>query len=244
MGNSIDTKDLSIIIPAYNEASRIEDTVIDIQIYLNKKSINAEVIIVNDGSDDNTADVVKKLIQQHSNIRLLDSKQNEGKGSAVKRGMLKSSGKICLFTDADNSTRINQIEKLIPFLDKGFDVAIGSRATHDAEILVQQPWQKVFLGKLGNKLIQLLAISNIKDTQCGFKIFTREAAQKIFPNLTINGWAFDIEALVLARRQDLKIQEVGITWEDSSYSHVKFQDYFQVIRDLFKIKLNILQKKY
>lgn len=244
MGNQIKNFDLSIIIPAYNEALRIEETVKDIQSYLSKESIAAEIIVVNDGSTDQTAEIIRSLGQQYNDLHFLESKKNEGKGSAVKKGMLSSSGKICLFIDADNSTRINQIKKLNPYLEKGFDVVIGSRAMPETEILIQQPLPRVLFGKLGNKLIQWLTIPGIKDTQCGFKAFSYEAAQNIFPKLTINGWGFDIELLALARHLGLKIHEVGITWVNSADSHVKFRDYFRVIRDLLIIKWNILRKKY
>lgn len=235
---------LSVIIPAYNEAGKIQDTILDISRYLERKNFLYEIIVVNDGSSDSTADLVRHLSQQLPALRLIDNLDNFGKGKAVKQGMLAAAGSVCLFTDADNSTRMEQFEKLLPFLENGFEVVIGSRALKDARIKVKQPRYRILLGKLGNKVIRILAAPGIKDTQCGFKAFSRAAAGKIFPSLKINGWGFDIEVLALARHFGFKIKEIGIEWLNDPRSHFKARDYFFVLQEILFIRWNLLFRKY
>jgi dolichyl-phosphate beta-glucosyltransferase len=235
---------LSVVIPAFNEAGRIANTIVDIDRYLKCQDFASEIIVVNDGSNDNTSDIVSHLMEQIPDLRLIEYNQNRGKGKAIRQGMLEASGSICLFTDADNSARIDQIEKLLPYLKKGYQIAIGSRARKDAHITTRQPWYRVILGKLGNKFVQLLAVPGVKDTQCGFKVFTHLAVEKIFPRMTIDGWGFDIEALAIARRLDLGIKEVGIEWANHPDSFFGFRDYFRVMQELCVIWWNCRRKKY
>ena len=144
----------------------------------------------------------------------------------------------------DNSTRIDQIEKLSPYLEEGYHIVIGSRANKDADITVKQPWYRVIIGKLGNKLVQVLAVPGIKDTQCGFKVFSHHAVELIFPRMTIDGWGFDIEALAIARHLNVQIKEVGIEWTNHPMSFFKPLDYFRVMQELCVIWWNVLRKKY
>ncbi len=235
---------LSIIIPAHNEAERIPKTLIDIDKYLSQAGFSYEIVVVNDGSKDKTAEVVEKMQEFIKNLRLIDNKQNQGKGGVVAQGMLEAKGAIRLFTDADNSTPLNQIEKFFPYFKEGYDVVIGSRATKDAELVVKQPFYRQILGRMGNLIIRMLAVPGIKDTQCGFKAFTEESAEKIFPQLTIKRWGFDVEILALARLLGLKIKEVGVRWINDPHSKVKASAFFEVLKDVIKIRLNIIRKKY
>jgi dolichyl-phosphate beta-glucosyltransferase len=235
---------LSVVIPAFNEAPRIANTIIDICRYLKCQDFASEIIVVNDGSSDNTSEIVNNLIIDIPTLRLIGCTENKGKGKAIRQGMLEANGSFCLFTDADNSTQINQIEKLFPYLKKGYHVVIGSRAQKNAHITVRQAWYRVILGKLGNKFAQLLAVPGIKDTQCGFKVFTHLAAGQIFPRMTIDGWGFDIEALAIARRLNLRIKEVGIEWANHPHSLFRFRDYFRVMQELCAIWWNCRLGKY
>jgi len=235
---------LSVIIPAFNEAARIAETIIDIDQYLQAQDFDYEIIVVNDGSSDNTSDIVNRLTQNITALRLIENPENKGKGNAIRRGMLEAEGSTRLFMDADNSARIDQIAKLHPYLAEGYPIVIGSRAQKGARITVRQPWHRVLIGKLGNKLVRIVAVPGIKDTQCGFKVFTRHAVEQIFPKMVIDGWGFDIEALVIARRYNLPVKEVGIEWASHPESFFKPADYFRVMREMSIIRWNALWGKY
>ena len=171
--------------------------------------------------------------------------QNRGKGFGVRQGMLKAKGQYRLFTDADNATSIDHIEKMMPFFDQGYDVAIGSIALKDSLIASgSEPiWRRVF-GKVGNLFIQIMAVPGISDTQRGFKIMTSRAAQDIFPKTTIDRWGFDVEMLALARKFGYKIKEVPINWKNDPDSHVGLKAYFQVLLETVKIRWNLMTGKY
>jgi len=235
---------LSVIIPAFNEATRIAETILDIDRYLQGQDFAYEIIVVNDGSSDNTSDIVNRLAQNITPLRLSENPENKGKGNAVRRGMLEAEGSIRLFMDADNSAQIDQITKLCPYLAEGYPIVIGSRAQKGARITVRQPWHRILIGKLGNKLVRIVAVPGIKDTQCGFKVFTRYAADQIFPRMIVDGWGFDIEALTIARRFSLPVKEVGIEWTNHPESFFKPGDYFRVMRELGIIRWNVLSRKY
>lgn len=235
---------LSVIIPAYNEAERIPKTLLDMDKYLSQAGFSYEVIVVNDGSKDKTAEIVEKMRALIKNLKLIDNKVNQGKGGVVAQGMLEAKGLIRLFADADNSTPIEQIEKFFPYFKEGYDVVIGSRAMKDSQLAVKQPFYRQILGRLGNLIIRLLAVPAIKDTQCGFKAFTEQAAEKIFSQLTIKRWGFDIEVLAIARLLGYRIKEVGIRWINDPHSKVKASAFFEVLGEVIKIRLNIWRKKY
>ncbi len=235
---------LSIIIPAYNEAERIPKTLLDMDKYLSQVEFSYEIIVINDGSKDKTAEIVANLQKVVRNLNLIDNKKNKGKGGAVAQGMLAAKGNIRLFTVAVNSTSIDNIEKFFPYFKQGYDIVIGSRSVKDSELVVKQPFYRQILGQMGNLVIRILLVPKIKDTQCGFKAFTEEAVLKIFPQLTISGWGFDIEILTLARLMSCKIKEVGVRWINDPNSKVKASSYFQVLSEVIKIKLNIWRKKY
>ncbi len=235
---------LSIIIPAYNEAERIPKTLLDIDKRLDQAEFSYEIVVVNDGSKDKTAEIVTNLQKVVRNLSLINNKNNQGKGGVVAQGMLAAKGSIRLFTDADNSTSIDQVEKFFPYFKQGYDVVIGSRSVKEADLTVKQPFYRQLLGRLGNLVIKILLVPGINDTQCGFKAFTEEAAIKIFPQLTIKGWGFDIEVLTLARLMGFRIKEVGIRWINDPNSKVKASSYLEVLSEVIKIKLNIWRKKY
>lgn len=235
---------LSVIIPAYNEAERLPLTLFDIDKYLSQASFSYEIIVVNDGSKDNTAQVVENLMPIIKNLKLINNKFNQGKGGVVAQGMLEAKGNIRLFTDADNSTSIDQVEKFFPYFKEGYQVVIGSRAVKGAEIPVKQPFYRRILGRIGNLIIQILVLPGLKDTQCGFKAFTEEAAKDIFSRLTIKRWGFDVEALVIAKVLGYQIKEVGIRWINDPRSKVKPSAYFQMLYEVLKIRLNLWLKKY
>jgi len=235
---------LSVIIPAYNEAKRLPKTLLDMDKYLTQAGFSYEIIVVNDGSKDHTAEIVTKMREFIKNLYLIDNKDNQGKGGVVAQGMLAAKGTLRLFSDADNSTSLDQVEKFFPYFKQGYDVVIGSRYVKGSELPVKQPFFRQLPGRIGNFLIRLLAVPGIKDTQCGFKAFTEEAASKIFPQLTIKRWGFDIEILVLARLMGFRIKEVGVRWINDPDSKVKASAYIEVLTELIKIRLNIWRKKY
>ena len=232
---------LSVVVPAYNEEECILSTLRKIFQYLQQKGMEYEVIVVDDGSTDNT----KKLVMSVDNarLRLLENQTNLGKGAAVKKGMLKAQGDLLLFLDADYSTSINELDRFLPKIEEGYDIVIGSRGLKTSKIEVSQSKMKVLKGRLGNQLIQLLAVSGIKDTQCGFKLFTKKCLP-IFKKQTLNKWGFDFELLFIARKLNLKIFEHPISWANNPFSKVKTIDYFVTLLDLIKIRINDIKKIY
>lgn len=236
---------LSIIIPAYNEEKRIEKTLESIDSYLRMKNYDYEIIVVSDGSKDNLVSLVRRLEQTIKGLRVIDNKENHGKGYAVKQGILEAKGDLRLFTDADNATSIDHLEKFIPYLNQGYDVVVGSIAVkgHKVAIGSEPLWRRIF-GKLGNLFIQIMAVPGIHDTQRGFKLLTARAAQDIFPRLTITRWGFDIEMLALARKFKYKIKELPVDWKNDPNSTVGLKAYFQVLLETIKIRWNFLTGKY
>jgi dolichyl-phosphate beta-glucosyltransferase len=184
---------LSIVIPAYDEESRIGGTLSRTFAYLDAELPESEVLVVADGSTDRTEDIVRRLADDEPRLRLLVSRVNCGKGAAVRRGVLESVGRRVLFMDADLATPLSEVAHLLAALDEGYDVAIGSRAHRESEIVERQPWARERMGKTFNVFVQALVIRGYWDTQCGFKAFTREAADALFDRLTIERFAFDVE---------------------------------------------------
>lgn len=227
---------LSVVIPAYNEAERIPGTLIDIDKRLSGKDFSYEILVVNDGSTDATADVVTRLATTVKNLKLVDNKINQGKGGVVKQGMLLAQGEYRLFMDADNATSIDQFERMLPKFKEGCSVVIGSRGIHGAKLDPPEPWFRQIPGKMGNLLIQALLLPGIKDTQCGFKAFTADAAEAVFPKLRVARWGFDVESLSLAKRLGFKIGEVPVHWINVAGSHIGLSAYLQVLEETFKIR--------
>ncbi|MBI4086348.1 MAG: glycosyltransferase family 2 protein [Candidatus Liptonbacteria bacterium] len=235
---------LSVIIPAYNEAERIPMTLVDIDRRLSAVSYSYEILVVNDGSTDNTADIVRKMAETIKNLKLIDNNVNQGKGGVVRQGMLLSKGEYRLFTDADNSTSVDQFEKMIPYFSEGYDVVIGSRSVRGSVLEPAQPFYKQLLGKLANLIIQIVNVPGIWDTQCGFKAFKEGAAEKIFSVAKINGWGFDIEALALARKFGYRIKEMPVRWVNDAASHVKLSGYLKTFWENVRIRWWIIIDAY
>lgn len=238
---------LSVIVPAYNEAARITTTLESIYAYLEEQDFSWELLVVLDGSKDNTLAVVEDFAKNHHNLHVLDRAENRGKGFTVREGMLAATGTIRLFTDADNSTDISHFDKMRPLFATGHDLVICSRDPKDAagaQQAVPQPLLKRVLGNLGNLFIQLMAVPGIWDTQCGFKAFTQEATEQIFPVTLIDRWGFDTEVLALANHFDYSIGIAPAYWVDAEGTHVKFTDYFQTIWEPVKIRYNLLTGRY
>ena len=236
---------LSVIIPAYNEEKRLPKTLTEIDKYLRKQFYDYEIIVVNDGSKDRTAEIVRKLAKEIKNLRLIDNKVNHGKGFVVRQGLLKAQGRYRLFTDADNSTSIDQVEKMWPEFAKGYDIVIGSRDIRGAVLEPPQPWWRRFLGEVFGLLTNLIVGTwGIKDTQCGFKGFTQRATKDIFPRCKINRFAFDPEILIIAKKLGYKIKEIPIFWRNDPRSKVKFKSMIKMGFDLLKIRWNLITKKY
>ncbi len=230
---------LSVVIPAYNEQERLPHTLKAVETYLKKQNYTWEIAVVDDGSKDKTADLVRAASIVEPRIRLLQYGKNRGKGYAVRFGMTHVSGQYRLFTDADNSTTIDHFAKFLPLLQQGFDVVIGSRDVKGADIAVHQPKWKELLGNLGNLWIQFWAVPGIKDTQAGFKVFTSKAAADVFPYLTIDRWGFDVEALAVAKQRGYKISEQPIRWVNDPNSKVSFKTYLEVLKEVVQVRFNI-----
>ncbi|MDO8664086.1 MAG: glycosyltransferase family 2 protein [Candidatus Liptonbacteria bacterium] len=239
---------LSIIIPAYNEAERLPLTLVDMDKRLSGAKYSYEILVVNDGSTDNTAEIVTKMAQAIKNLKLIDNRVNQGKGGVVKQGMLLAKGEYRLFTDADNSTSIDHFDKMMSYLTGGkgevYEVVIGSRAVKGSKLDPPQPFYKQLLGKLSNVIIQIVNVPGIWDTQCGFKAFSEKAAEKIFSVSKINGWGFDIEALALARHFGYSTKEFPVHWVNDAKSHVKLSAYLKTFMENVKIRWWIIMGAY
>jgi glycosyltransferase involved in cell wall biosynthesis len=236
---------LSVVIPAYNEENRLAKTLEDIDRYLRKQDYDYEIIVVNDGSKDRTAEVVKGMMGRVRNLRLIDNKVNKGKGGVVKQGLLEARGEVRLFTDADNSTSINHLERMWPEFEKGFDIVIGSRDVKGAVLDPPQPWYRRVLGDIFNLLVQVVVgLWGIWDTQCGFKALSSKVVEDIIPKCKIDRWAFDPEILILAKNKGYKIKEVPVHWVNDPHSKVKFKGMVMMLKDLLTIKWYLITKRY
>ena len=236
---------LSVIIPSYNEEKRLPRTLREINDYLSRQNFDYEIIVVSDGSTDRTCEVVESLKSEIKNLKIICEKINRGKGYGVKIGMLNAKGKFRLFTDADNSTPISEIEKFWPEFEKGADIVIASRDLKGAILDPPQTLFRRFVGEVFKYLRKIIVgLWEIQDTQCGFKCFKGEAAEKIFPKCKIERFAFDPEVLLIAKKMGFKIKEVPVYWKNDLQSKVKFKSMVKMLIDLFKIRINLLKGKY
>jgi glycosyltransferase involved in cell wall biosynthesis len=235
---------LSVIIPAYNEAKRLPPTLIDIDHKLSAAGFSYEIVVVNDASRDETATIVKKMSADIPHLRLIDNDTNKGKGGVVRQGMLETRGQIRLFMDADGSTSIDHFFAMQPFFKEGYAVVIGSRAIKGSQLDPPEPLIRQIPGKAGNLLIQLVNLPGIWDTQCGFKAFTAEAADKVFTLSKIPGWGFDIEILSLAKTLGYKIKEIPVRWVNKEGSTVKPSAYLKVFVENLTIRYWLLTDQY
>lgn len=235
---------LSVVIPAYNEEKRLPRTLKAVVGWLGRRGYTWEVVVVDDGSGDRTADIVRETSLVEERVRLVRYGVNKGKGYAVRYGMLRAKGDLRLFMDADNSTTIDHLEHFLHYLKTGFDVVIGSRDVAGSFVAVHQPWWKEKLGDLGNVWVRVWAVPGIRDTQAGFKVFSARAAEDIFSRLTIDRWGFDVEALAVARLLGYKVIERPIRWVNDADSKVSPAAYLQVFKEVVQVRINMWRGKY
>ncbi|MCX6729911.1 MAG: glycosyltransferase family 2 protein [Candidatus Portnoybacteria bacterium] len=235
---------LSVVIPAYNEEKKIAITLIDMDRYLSQQDYNYEIIVVSDGSKDNTVGVATKTGKLIKNLRVIDNKENHGKGYVTKQGMLEAKGEYRIYVDADNAISIDQIENFWSEI-KEYDIVIGSIEVRGAKIQENAQWYRRWLGHLAKYMIRFIAgLWDIKDSQRAFKLFPARVAENIFPRLRIERWLFDVEILSLAKKLKYKIKEIPVEWINSGDSKVTIKSYIRSFWDLFKIKLNFITDKY
>ncbi len=230
---------VSVVIPAYNEEKRISATLNRIVEFLRTKPYSAEIIVADDGSLDSTVAVSQAALKNAQvSFQVLQIPENRGKGAAVRRGMLAASGEYCLFSDADLSTPIEELDKFLPILiEKKADVVIGSRSAVGANIVEHQPLFREIMGRIFNGVATLFAFRGIRDSQCGFKCFSRAAVDSLFAVQKLDGFSFDVELLFLAQRFQLKIVELPVTWLNSAASKVNvFRDPLLMFWDVMRIR--------
>jgi glycosyltransferase involved in cell wall biosynthesis len=235
----------SIIIPAYNESARICGTLEKILAFVRSQGWSAEIIVVNDGSTDGTSLIVQGYAARHPNLRIIENPGNRGKGYSVRNGMLHATGEILLFSDADLSTPIEDSTQLLDAIERGADVAIGSRWLR-TELQVQpQPLHRRIFGRAFNLALRLVLGLGYKDTQCGFKAFTRCAAQTIFPLQHIERWGFDPEILFLAMRFGFRVEEVPVQWAHREGTHISpLRDGMKMLLEMLRVRWYAITGKY
>jgi dolichyl-phosphate beta-glucosyltransferase len=239
---------LSVIIPAYKEGKRMGENLETCIQYFANKDYDYEVIIVVDGSPDNTVEIAQSYQGKLKNLRVIENAKNHGKGYVVRQGLLEARGKYRLFFDADGSTSITHLDSFLPEFKNGYSVVIGSRDIKGSFIKVRQPKYREIMGDMGNWLIRIvLGLWSYPDTQCGFKILTAEAAEAIAKRMVVDRFAFDFEMLILAKKLGFKIKQMPVHWineEGSTVSLTGPNGFTQVLIDLFKIKGRLLSGKY
>jgi dolichyl-phosphate beta-glucosyltransferase len=246
MSTSVPFVDLSIVVPAFNEEHRLPPTLAKLHAFLAAQPMRWEIIVVDDGSRDATCAVVEAAMATIPNLRLVRQTPNRGKGAAVRMGMLAARGQIRVMSDADGSMSPDQLPRLLaPIVACKAEIAIGSRYAEGAQSDVKQPFYRVLWSRLANKAIQRSLVPGVRDTQCGFKAFTAEAARALFQLGRIDGWAFDLEILALARRAGFTIAEVGVAWTDDRRSRVNpLKDMWKVVREALTIRKNLRRGVY
>jgi dolichyl-phosphate beta-glucosyltransferase len=242
-------KMISIVIPAYNESKRILPSLEKVRKYCAKRPFQYEILVVDDGSKDDSVSVIKKFFQKNKekNVvwKCLPVKPNQGKGNAVRTGMLKASGDIVVFSDADLSTPIVELDKMLEYVKEGFDVVIGSRALRESKIEEYQPIYRVLMGKTFNLFVRMMTVRKIHDTQCGFKLFTSKAVLPVFSRQTIKGFGFDVEILYLAQKLGFSIKEMPVVWKNDKFTTVRpVKDAVRMFRDLVHIRRMSFKGKY
>ena len=236
----------SIVVPAYNEGERISPSLERMLSHIERSNWSAEIIVVNDGSRDNTAAIVNQFARCSPSVRLLENPGNRGKGYTVRNGMMNASGQVLLFTDADLSSPIEEAAKLFAPIERGeADIAIGSRYL-DRELQIRkQPLYRRMLGRAFNLALRAILGLTYVDTQCGFKAFNRKAAMTVFPAMKIEGWGFDPEILFLAKRYGLRVAEVPVSWAHDHRSKINpALDGARMFSELMRVRLNSMGGKY
>jgi glycosyltransferase involved in cell wall biosynthesis len=238
--------DLSIVIPAYNEQHRIGPTLERVDDYLRASGIGYEILVVDDGSTDDTAAFVRRMSATRPALRCLESRPNRGKGSVVRLGMLAARGDVRVMYDADGAVPVGELPKIVnPIRIGEVDIAIGSRYVDGAAVAQRQPWYRVGWSRLANYVVQRTLVPGILDTQCGFKAFSAEAARFLFRRTRIDGWSFDLEVLALALRYGYAAREVAVSWSDDPRSKINpIRDALRGIRELLVIRRNLRSGVY
>jgi dolichyl-phosphate beta-glucosyltransferase len=235
----------SIVIPAYNESARLGASLQKVLAYVHSQNWNAEVIVVNDGSRDSTAEIVRTLGVSEPMLRLIENPGNRGKGYSVRNGMLHTKGDVVIFSDADLSSPIEEAPKLLKALEDGADIAIGSRWLRTETQTQRQPLYRQVFGRIFNMLLRLTLGLNFKDTQCGFKAFKQPAVRAIFPLQKIERWGFDPEILFLARKLGFKVKEVPVLWGHSGGTRINpLIDGARMFAEMLRIRWYSLTGKY
>lgn len=235
--------DISIVIPAYNEEKRIEESLIKIIDYCKNNFEKYEIIVIDDCSKDRTNEIVTKY--EDSNLRILKNEVNKGKGYSVKRGILEAKYPLVLFTDSDLATPIEELKGFIKYINQGYDVVIASRNMKGSDIKVKQPFYRQMMGQAFPLLVSLIALRGFNDTQCGFKLFKTDKAKRIVQLQTFERFSFDVELLFIAKKLGYKIKEAPVVWIDKGGSKVNLiKDSSKMLLDLFKIRLNNISGKY
>jgi dolichyl-phosphate beta-glucosyltransferase len=236
---------LSIVIAAYNEENRIGESLLKIKRYFDGQDTDYEIIVVDDGSTDNTRQVAADYKSEITNLKIISYPVNKGKGYALRQGVFASKGDAVLLTDADLSTPIDELARLLPLIsDQQYDVVIGSRALEPNKILKKQPWWRQGMGKTFNRIVKLLVLDGFNDTQCGFKLFSGAAAGVLFKHARVNRFAYDVEILAMAKMKGFRISEVSVRWINSPESKVNpIFDSLQMLFDLIKIRMRMEKEK-
>ena len=235
----------SIVVPAYNESVRIRPTLHALVRHVQEQRWNAEILVVNDGSSDDTAQIVREFGNAYPQVLLIENPGNRGKGYSVRNGMLHARGDICLFTDADLSSPITEAQKLFDAIVLGADVAIGSRWLRTELQTERQPLYRQLFGRIFNLVLRTILGLRFADTQCGFKAFRRDAAQRIFPLQKIERWGFDPEILFLARRAGLRVEEIPVVWAHSEGTRLHpFRDGLRMFVEVLRIRWNAMMGDY
>lgn len=238
--------ELSIIIPAFNEEERITPTLRSLSRFLRGLGLRYEILVVDDGSTDGTVALIKHLGEDIPHLRCVRCAENRGKGHAVRVGMLAAVGEVRVMYDADGSMPVAELPKILaPIFAGHADIAIGSRYSKGALTQAAQPWWRVAWSRIANRIVRRSLVEGIRDTQCGFKAFSAEAAQAVFTRATIDGWAFDLEALALASRLGFSIAECGVIWRDDERSRISpVRDFLSVAREFWRIRRNLSRGRY
>lgn len=237
--------DISVVVPAYNEQDRLEPTVRDTVAYFRGRETVVEILVVDDGSRDSTAALVRRLGASFPEVKLIRLPANAGKGYAVRAGVINARGRLVLFADADGATPIAEIERLEAAIAGGADVAIGSRVTRSDGVRVNARFYRRIIGRAFHYLVKTLTVSGFQDTQCGFKLFRGDVAQDLFTRMRMKGFSFDVEVLIMAQRQGYSVSEVGVNWTHQPGSRVNLvTDSLRMARDLFIIRGNLIRGWY
>jgi len=236
---------LTVIVPVFNEEQRVEIAVPRLFQYLEQEFGKWEVLYIDDGSTDNTYQLLSRIQQEHPGLRVIRSKKNLGKGNAIRLGLQEAKGDFVMFSDADFSTPIEETGKLLDALHKNHDIAIGSRGLKASNIEVRQSWARENMGKMFNRIIRAILPLKISDTQCGFKMFRKESLLIILPRMQMNGFAFDVEMLMIGQIHGMRIAEIPVTWRNAKGSKVHpIRSSIQMLKDVIAIRRRMTHGEY